>query len=106
MDKITNRQIRMVENVYRYVKEGDLHDNPDRYEIKKFEINPLEYGSELLELYIETGLKNDENTMASVFCRKVRQIFLGPNGGMKAYRPKTGGKLRGFHEVMIHGVRY
>ena len=59
----------------------------DSYEIKKFDVRVTE--SDVLKNYkfvsvaIETGLKNDEGTMASLLARERALIFIGKNGGMK-----------------------
>lgn len=57
------------------------HDgNGERYEYKLFDV---EERAPLVFVLSEVGLKGDENTMASVFCRTRRHVAIGRCGGMR-----------------------
>lgn len=58
----------------------EMQDNGYK-EIKKMEITRFE-GANWVLAYIVSGLKNDEKTMASVFCRNKRHFRIGKNGGL------------------------
>ena len=52
------------------------------YEIKKLSIT--RYGNyKHATLYVESGLPNDEGTMASIFGRLERHVQIGSRGGVK-----------------------
>ena len=52
------------------------------YEIKKLSIT--RYGNcRSVNVYVESGLPNDEGTMAAIFGRLERHVTIGPRGGVK-----------------------
>lgn len=55
-------------------------------EIKKLEIREF-YNT--VSMVIEVGMPGDEGTMASVFARDYRHIFIGPRGGLEICNTKT-----------------
>jgi hypothetical protein len=72
-------------------------------EFKQFEVNDTEY---LVSLVIVTGGINDEGTMAEVFARDRRHLFIGKRGGIKLanpgrYNEKT--KSIDFCNKRVHG---
>ena len=101
---MTKQQEIMVERIKRYIEKHDLFNNDPRYEFKEFTVEETDYGT---VLFIQTGLKNDEGTMAAIFCRTIRQIFIGKRGGLE--KPKMDDKkkksiqLNGWSDVMIYG---
>jgi len=72
---------------------NDSHRN-DGYEYKRFEVKEH---SGFIEIISEVGLIDDENTLASVFARTRRQIFIGPRGGCRL----AGTHVRGYRNVII-----
>lgn len=95
----------MVERIKKYIAERDLYRNDPRYEIKEFEVTETDYGTVIV--CSVTGVKGDEGTMAEVFCRVKRHIFIGPRGGLKTsiynkYKKKFV-ELTGWSHVMIFG---
>jgi hypothetical protein len=48
-------------------------------ELKEFDVNENEY---FVSVVFEVGGKNDEGTLASIFCRERGQVFIGPRGGI------------------------
>ena len=55
-------------------------------EVKVFELHRQSYGGWAVR--IETGTPGDEGTMASIFCRTRRQIFIGERGGLRAFNAR------------------
>lgn len=105
---MTKYQEKAVERIKRYIEEHDLHRNDERYEIKEFSVEETDYGTVIV--YSVTGLKNDEGTLASVFCRNIRHIFIGKRGGLRSQRWDTEKKkcidLKGWSDVMIYGCSH
>ena len=57
-----------------------LHSyHADKYEIKQFEITDCEY---FVSVVVEVGMKDDEGTLAEVFCRDRAHLFIGKRGGI------------------------
>lgn len=52
----------------------------DEWEIKEWTVHENEY---FVSVIVETGMKNDEGTLASVFCRERAQLFIGKRGGIR-----------------------
>jgi len=105
---MTKQQEAMVERIKRYIEEHDLHRNDERYEIKEFSVEETDYGTVIV--YSVAGLKNDEGTMAAIFCRNIRHIFIGKRGGLKSSKwdseKKKSINLQGWSDVMIHGCSH
>lgn len=59
------------------------------HEVKRFEISRTDYGQVMV--VAEFGRKEDEGTMASVFCRERGQFFIGSHGGLTFYREARDG---------------
>jgi hypothetical protein len=53
----------------------------NRKEIKTLKISRYN-GNSYVTLYVEAGLPNDENTLASIFCRDTAHVQVGPRGGI------------------------
>lgn len=75
---MTRRQEYMVEMIRRKAKEN-LFYNKEAYEFKTFEVKDERWATIVV---FEIGQKNDEGTMASIFCRDRAQFFIGKNGGI------------------------
>lgn len=105
---MTKQQEAMVERIKRYIEKHDLFNNDPKYEFKEFTVEETDYGTVIV--YSVTGLKNDEGTMAAIFCRNKRHIFIGKRGGLKSSKwdskKKKSIKLQGWSDVMIHGCSH
>lgn len=55
-------------------------------ELKKWKIDENEY---FVAVYVEIGMKNDEGTLAEVFCRDAAHLFVGKRGGITYPVSKT-----------------
>lgn len=60
-------------------------------EIKKEEVSENEY---FVSYSITVGRVDDENTMASVFCRDYRHFSIGKKGGVKLFTASSNGKTK------------
>lgn len=64
-----------------------------------------------IEVLAEVGGRGDEGTMAEVFGRDRRQIFIGPRGGMKLanparfYKNKAGHTCKTFSSEKVRGYK-
>ena len=71
-------------------------------EIKMFDVNENEY---FVSVVFEVGGKNDEGTLAEIFCREHGQVFVGPRGGMtypvfsKKFRKNTERQVKSLYSV-------
>lgn len=105
---MTKQQEVMVEKIKRYIEKHDLFNNDPKYEFKEFTVEETDYG--IVIVYSVTGLKNDEGTMAAIFCRTIRQIFIGKRGGLRSQRwdgkKKKSIQLNGWSDVMIYGYSH
>lgn len=63
-----------------------------RYEVKKHE-EKMQHGR--LSVVFEVGLKNDDGTAASIFCRDHYMWFFGRKGGVSAYDSKLERSVNG-----------
>lgn len=104
---MNKRQEATVKSIKAYIEANDLH-GADGYEIKTFEVKEMEWGA--IQVYSVAGLKNDEGTMAEVFARTRRQIFIGKRGGIRTNNYNSDTKktvfLSGWADVMIHGASH
>lgn len=90
--KIGKAQEARVEYFKKAVFEHDAFGDQEKYEIKVFDV---ERKDDLIFLKITTGMKNDDHTMASVFCRPTRLIMITQNGGCQLLNAKKGEKTKG-----------
>lgn len=76
---ITKQQAKAIEKIKRLAETlfGERH--ADKYEIKQFDIDENEY---FVAVVVEVGMKDDEGTMAEIYCRDRAQLFIGPRGGI------------------------
>ena len=80
-DNVTPKQKLQLEKIRRIAVEVNHgRSQVDNYEIKQFDVRVSDYTTSVV---IETGLKGDEGTMASIIARDRAMIFIGKNGGMK-----------------------
>ena len=81
----TDRQKVAIEDLLNKIEDLDFLSRPESYEFKEIEVtdNTSEYRTRpTLCLVTEVGRKSDEGTLAAVFARTRRQIFIGPDGGI------------------------
>lgn len=90
------------------ILESHCEPNLEDHEFKSLEIKFLSNDLPTLVVLCETGLKNDERTMASVFCRNRVQAFIGRKGGISSYisgkRKNSHLTVRGLHAVVWSDV--
>ncbi len=60
------------------------------YEIKEFRTHQYDDGD--LRVTIETGLPNDEGTMAAILCRYLYMFTIGRQGGIYKYVKNSNGE--------------
>lgn len=73
---MTNAQTKAIERVKAMTQSLLFTDN---YEVKEFTIQDYEF---FVSVAIETGIKNDEGTYASIIARERVHIFVGKRGGI------------------------
>ena len=75
-------------NMIRKQAENLHHSYSSDYEIKQWEVEENEY---FVSVIVEVGLKNDEDSLASILCRDRLQVFIGKKGGatIPVYNSKT-----------------
>lgn len=76
MTKQQERQIEMIKNQALNFM-GKYSEN---YEIKQFEVRESDYS---LSLYVEVGLKGDEETLAAIYGRNSTMVFIGARGKLQ-----------------------
>lgn len=59
----------------------------DDMEFKEWEVEEFE---SFVSVVVETGHKNDEGTMAAIFCRDRAHLFVGKRGGIRYPVHKNG----------------
>ena len=86
---MTKSQEKAIERIKK-ITENTLFFNDTDYEIKTWEITENKF---FVNLYLVTGLKNDEGTYASIFARDRAQFFIGKKGKVTYPINKKNGKL-------------
>lgn len=79
---MTKRQEVTIKAIERRVEEFDFYGHPENYEIKEWKVTE-ECG--IVSLVLETGMKNDEGTLACLLCRKRRHALISPKGSITIY---------------------
>lgn len=77
MTKMQEKRVKQIKENWTQLCHGIKY--AEKYEIKEWEVEELKY---FVSLIIEVGLKNDEGTMAQVYCRKRCHIFIYKGGRM------------------------
>ena len=101
IDDLSGKQKEVVKHLTRDILEYDSHcrsyqDALAKYEYKQFELTRAP-GSRLVFLYTVVGMKDDENTLASVMCRTRRHIVIGPCGSTHLLNPRSNNRnVRGY----------
>lgn len=81
--EMTKAQERVIEKIKKDIPYFDFYGNPEGNEIKEFNVEEI-YGG-IVMLSFTTGMKDDEGTLASVYCRKHRFTLIGKKGGLFEY---------------------
>lgn len=105
---MTKQQELTVQKIKKYIEENDLFKNNSDYEFKEFSVTETDYKTVII--YSITGMKNDDGTMAAIFCRNTRHIFIGERGGLRCSmwdsKKKKSVDLKGWLDVMIYGYSH
>lgn len=82
------KRISQIKELYLYYH--SYGSDKDRYEVKKFEVNPIspEQKRSIYSVVIEVGLKGDEGTTASIYCRNRNHFFIGRRGKIEVVKEK------------------
>ena len=104
---LTPAQVRTLNALRRDLPRFDYYGRPEKYETKKFELSQYVSAPDMPEriaracsasvyVYIVTGRRDDDGTMAAALCRKYRHLSIGPRGGIKSapVRPGHGNSFR------------
>lgn len=81
---MTKAQEKKLNKVKSMMEEEFMYDK-EKYEIKRFKVNDMEY---FVSVVGEVGLKGDEGTLAQVFGRERFHLFIGKKGGITYYNKK------------------
>ena len=84
-DKMSPAQEKMIVFAREQIFENDSNGYPENHEYKRFEVELLDWGE--VQILTEIGSKTDEGTMAAIFCRTRRHIFIGRKGGLTLCNP-------------------
>ncbi len=84
-DVMSSAQEKMVAFAKEQIFKNDSMGYPKKHEYKQFEVKLLDWGS--VSILTEVGSKTDEGTMAAIFCRTRRHIFIGRKGGLTLCNP-------------------
>ena len=74
--KMTKSQEKAIEKIRQQVIDGWYSDE---LEFKQFEIEDCRY---FVSVFVESGMKGDEGTLAAVFSRDCAHFFVGKRGGI------------------------
>ena len=93
---MTNSQKLAMERIKKLTNDLLYNDN---HEIKKFEVTDCDY---IMSVIVETGLKNDEGTLAAIVGRDRAHLFIGKRGAI-TYPVHKNGKFirRKFHSYSM-----
>ena len=97
---MTAAQEKTVARIRRQAERELFFGRPEVYEFKVWEVEDC--GS-FVSLVLETGMKEDEGTMAAIFCRDRAHLFVGPGGGITypMYTKRRGSFTRRWDGVSI-----
>lgn len=89
-DQMNASQRRAFNNVLDYVT---MHGH---YEVKELEVTMM-YGDAYV--HIETGMPNDEGTLAECLCRDFYIFFIGKRGGLYTYNDNSNRTYIKYYDV-------
>lgn len=99
---MTKAQEAVIKTVESYMLHRMCRRNEDdRYEVKRKEVD--EVTENIVSLFIQTGLKGDEGTMASILCRDTVHLFIGKKGGVSCYVTARSGPRKGHQVEYVDG---
>lgn len=82
---MNKKQQKAMKNIIMEIPTFDFYGS-DNYEVKEIRMDVQEYGS--VYVVIETGMIDDEGTLASCLCRKRRTFWIGKKGGITVLNSK------------------
>ena len=85
---MTNSQKMALEQIKKLTNDLLYNDN---HEIKQFKVTENNY---FIDVVVETGMKNDEGTLAAFYCRDRAQLFVGKRGAITYPVYKNGKYMR------------
>lgn len=85
---MTNSQKMAMERIKKLTNDLLYNDN---HEVKKFEVTDCDY---FISVVVETGIKNDEGTLAAIYCRDRAHLFIGKRGAITYPVYKNGKFMR------------
>lgn len=84
-DKMSPAQEKMIKFAKEQIFLNDSNGYPGTHEYKLFKVELLDWGS--VSILSEVGRMSDEGTMAAIYCRTRRHIFVGRKGGLTLCNP-------------------
>lgn len=84
-DVISPAQEKMIAIAKERIFANDSNGYPGTHEYKLFKVELLDWG--VVQILTEVGRVSDEGTMAAIFCRTRRHIFVGRKGGLTLCNP-------------------
>ena len=93
------KQTQMIEKIKSLMLAKESLGGLANVEIKSQDLSENEY---FVSFSITVGRLDDENTMASVYCRDYRHFFIGKKGGVKLVSVDNNGKFKSPSNV--HGL--
>lgn len=76
---MTNQQENVVKRIKEELERSFFYGSKEDYEVKQFEVSEFKY---FVSVYAVVGMKNDNGTLASVYCRDTIHVFIGKKGGI------------------------
>lgn len=97
---MTTKQKRAIDYIRRKAEDTLFYGSPDKYEFKKWEVDDC--GS-FISLVLEVGMKEDEGTLAAIFCRDRAQLFIRRGGAVEypVYTKRNGSFTRRWDKKCI-----
>ena len=105
MKTLTRGQVKAVEDILREIVKQKSYGGAEGYEFKYIDIRDGNPDRPMIFLITEYGRVNDENTMASIFCRDHRVFSLGKNGGIRLLTGKKYDPEGLFHSINHAGLK-
>lgn len=78
---MTKAQERTLNAIKREIPRFDFYNHPETYEIKEWKEWEPDCSGRFMVTF-ETGMKDDEGTLAAILCRKNRIFWVGTRGGV------------------------
>jgi hypothetical protein len=94
-------QERKIEQIKAAMLENASLGGLSNVEIKQLEVSE---NGHFVSLVIEVGRVGDEDTMASIYCRDRRQVFIGKRGGVQLASVAKGTSFKIFNYNQVRGM--